>query len=57
MPVLFLRPGFFYVHILENHMPPIFTKALFDFVLPAFLAIALEMINSRKSSKKHNQRS
>jgi len=38
-------------------MPPIFTKALFDFVLPAFLAIALEMINSRKSSKKHNQRS
>jgi hypothetical protein len=38
-------------------MPPIFTKALFDFVLPAFLAFALEMINSRKSSKKPTNRS
>jgi len=38
-------------------MPPIFTKVLFDFALPAILAIAREVISSRKSVKKPSNRS
>lgn len=38
-------------------MPPIFTKVLIDFVLPAILAIAREMISRRKTPKKPTNRS
>lgn len=37
-------------------MPPIFTKALFDFVLPAILSITHEVMNRRKSADKANER-
>lgn len=38
-------------------MPPIITKVLIDFALPAILAIAREIISSRKSPKKPTDRS
>lgn len=38
-------------------MPPIITKVLVDFALPAVLAIAREIISSRKLTKKPTNRS